>query len=272
LKGTEFFYPNPLQADGEYQFNRGACTRQSWFDCSCCPTNLIRFVPSIPGLIYATQKDSIYINLYISNTASVKLGDNEIQIIQQTKYPKEGKITIAVNPEKPSRFTLKLRIPGWARNQVLPGDLYSYLDKIPGNVIVQLRNDDLKPKIKNGYIAITRKWKKGDMLDISLPMSVRKVVANEKVIDDKDKVAIEYGPFVYCAEEIDNDENLLEIAVPDSTEFNTFTIEGMPDNALAIRGNVSYNSKNYPLTLIPYYTWSNRGVGKMQVWFPLAVQ
>lgn len=268
LQGTKFFYPNPLQSDGKYTFNKGACTRQAWFDCSCCPTNLIRFVPSIPGLIYAVQEDSIYINLYMSNKASIKLKDRQVEIVQQTNYPKEGKITIAVNPEKESKFTLKLRVPGWARNEVLPGDLYSYQRDISGQVIVQLKNDELKSAIQNGYLTITRKWKKGDILDISIPMSVRKVTANEKVAEDRDKVAIEYGPLVYCAEEIDNNEKILEVTVPDDAEFHTLKIDEIPDNALAIRGNADLGTKEYPLTLIPYYDWSNRGVGKMQVWFP----
>jgi DUF1680 family protein len=272
LQGTEFFYPNPLEADGIYTFNQGACTRQAWFDCSCCPTNLIRFVPSIPGLVYATQYDSLYINLYMSNSASITLQNSQVEIVQETNYPKNGLISIKINPEKESRFTLKLRIPGWARNEVLPGDLYFFKGDISGQVMVQLNNDELEPEIKNGYIKITRKWKKGDAIEISLPMSIRRVFANEKVVEDKGKVAIEYGPLVYCAEEIDNNEEILEVRLSDDADFIIAEIEGIPDNTLVIQGNASLGSEEYPLTLIPYYAWSNRGVGKMQVWFPRAKQ
>ena len=131
LDGKKFFYPNPLESDGKYQFNQGACTRQPWFDCSCCPTNIIRFLPSVPELIYATIADSVYINLYISGNADIIVNQKKIEIIQQTDYPLDGKINITVNPEKKTIFTLKLRVPGWARNEVVPGNLYKYIDENP---------------------------------------------------------------------------------------------------------------------------------------------
>jgi uncharacterized protein len=268
LQGTEFFYPNPLEADGVYKFNQGACTRQAWFDCSCCPTNLIRFVPSIPGTIYATQKDSIYINLYMSNSASITLQNNKVEIVQETDYPWEGNVHITVNPEEKATFTLKLRIPGWSRNQVLPGDLYAYLDTPVKNYIIRINNKEYEGELKNGYFDITRKWSAGDQVELILPLEIRRVIANENVADDKGKVAIECGPLVYCAEEIDNDNKVLQLSVPDKVEFHFGRNEGFPDGVHPIIGDIRMKREDYKLTLIPYYAWSNRGVGKMQVWFP----
>jgi DUF1680 family protein len=272
LSGTEFFYPNPLQADGVYAFNQGACTRESWFDCSCCPTNLIRFVPSLPGLIYATQADSLYVNLYMSNTATITVHDQPVEIVQVTDYPWNGTITVNMNPEKKSAFTVKLRIPGWSGKQVLPGNLYEYLDTPPGDFIVKVNNKVVVNSIHNGYLSINRKWRKGDNIEITLPMKVRRVIANNNVVDDRGKVAIEYGPFVYCAEEFDNDGRILQVAVPDDLEFQVGRNEGFPDGVHPLSGTIVMDKSNYRLTLIPYYAWSNRGVGKMEVWFPRTLQ
>lgn len=267
LQGTEFFYPNPLEADGVYKFNQGACTRQAWFDCSCCPTNLIRFVPSIPGLVYATHDDSLLINLYMSNTASIQVQKNNIKIGQKTNYPWDGNITITVNPEKEKAFTLKLRIPGWARNNVLPGDLYNYITRSEVQYKVYINDEEIKGTLHNGYLNITREWNKGDKVELVLPMSIRRVTANERVTDDQGKVALEYGPLVYCAEEIDNDDQLLKVSIPDNSKFGIGNNEGFPDGVHPITGINRLKNKDYKLTLIPYYAWSNRGVGKMEVWF-----
>ena len=128
LDEKKYFYPNPTESDGEYKFNKGSCTREEWFDCSCCPTNLIRFIPSIPELIYSTDKDSLYINLFISNKANLKVAGNEIKIEQKTNYPWEGKMEFVITSEIKKNFEVKIRIPGWSQNKPISGDLYSYLN------------------------------------------------------------------------------------------------------------------------------------------------
>jgi DUF1680 family protein len=202
--GTKFFYPNPLESNGKFNFNQGACTRQSWFDCSCCPTNMVRFVPAIPELIYATNKDSVYINLYISNNAHVVINNNLVDINQQTGYPWKGQVNITVDPENKAGFTVKLRIPGWAQHKAVPGDLYTYADDHAEDVVLKVNGKDEKQVVNKGYIEITKEWTKGDKIELVLPMAVHSVIANEKVKDDSNKVAFEYGPIVYCAEEADN--------------------------------------------------------------------
>lgn len=258
LDGKEFFYPNALESDGVFKSNRGSCTRQAWFDCSCCPTNLIRFVPSIPGLIYSKSKDALYVNLYASNNASFTLGKTDLQISQQTGYPWNGKVNISVNPKKESQFTIKFRVPGWARNEVLPGDLYSYKKASTQKATINLNGETLKLDPKDGYFTITRNWKKGDKINLNFPMEVQEVETNAKVATNKNKVALEYGPIVYAVEEADNKTNFDKIDISSS---DTFKVKKEPNLLQGV--NVIENSK---FKAIPYYSWSNRGVGKMKVW------
>ena len=258
LDGKEFFYPNALESDGVFKSNRGSCTRQAWFDCSCCPTNLIRFVPSIPGLIYSKSKDALYVNLYASNNASFNLGKTDLQISQQTEYPWNGKVNISVNPKKESQFTIKFRVPGWARNEVLPGDLYSYKKASTQKATINLNGETLALDSKDGYFTITRNWKKGDKINLNFPMEVQEVETNAKVATNKNKVALEYGPIVYAVEEADNKTNFDKI---DVASGDTFKVKKEPNLLQGV--NVIENSK---FKAIPYYSWSNRGVGKMKVW------
>lgn len=258
IDGKKFFYPNALESDGIYKFNRGECTRQSWFDCSCCPTNLIRFIPSIPGLIYSKTKSTLYVNLYTANNASIKLDKSEFEISQKTNYPWDGKVEISVNPKIKSEFILKLRIPGWAKNQVLPGDLYSYKTISKATTILSINGNEIGYKVENGYISINRKWNKGDKILLNFPIEVKEVKTNEKVTENIGKVSLEYGPIVYAFEEIDNTADFDQI-VFDSNEIYKI----IKDVNLLEGVNTIFTNK---YKAIPYYLWSNRGVGKMKVW------
>jgi len=258
LDGQQFFYPNALESDGVHQFNRGSCTRQSWFDCSCCPTNVIRFIPSIPGLIYSKTNDAIYVNLYASNEASIALENNNVQITQNTNYPWDGKVSMAINPEKETNFSIKLRVPGWARNEVLPGDLYSYLKPLAKKIMVTVNGEKVAVQESEGYVTIERNWKKNDQIELNFPMEVREVITNSKVQENKNKVALEYGPIVYAIEEIDNPQNFDNIKIEKNEVF-----EVKKENTL-LEGVNTIQTKN--MKAIPYYVWSNRGIGKMKVW------
>ena len=258
LDGKKFFYPNALESDGVYKFNRGACTRQSWFDCSCCPTNLIRFIPSIPGLIYSTTKEVLYVNLYASNRANIALENNNLEISQKTNYPWDGKVTISVAPETATNFTLKLRIPSWVRNQVLPGDLYHYKTLSSAKTKVYIDGKPLTYKEDNGYITITKKWKKGETILLNFPMEVKEVITNKKVESNKGKVSLEYGPIVYAIEETDNPQAFDKITIDANDTFKVVKKPTLLEGVNTIQTN--------KLKAIPYYLWSNRGVGKMKVW------
>ena len=260
LDGKNFFYPNPLESDGTYEFNQGACSRKGWFDCSCCPTNIIRFIPSIPKLIYSKSNEDIYINLYASNSAEISLGDKVVNISQETSYPWNGNVKIKLDPTVKSKFSLKLRVPGWSRNEVLPGNLYSYTDEVNLAPEVHLNGEPVENTIDGGYISMHREWDSGDEIEINFSMQVRKVKADARVVDDREKVALEYGPIVYAFEEIDNKSNYQDLSV---AATNIFKIEKEQDllhgvNTISFQGFKG----------IPYYAWSNRGIGKMKVWLP----
>ncbi|MDN3668080.1 glycoside hydrolase family 127 protein [Echinicola jeungdonensis] len=259
--GTHFFYPNPLESDGKYQFNQGACTRKEWFDCSCCPTNMIRFLPSLPGLIYAKQKDTIFVNLYASNDAEIELESGNVQIAQSTNYPWDAKVNVQFHSTTQKPVTLKLRVPGWVRGQVLPSDLYHYSAEKETLPQISINGKPVNFKINDGFVDLTRKWTKGDQISIDFPIKVRKVKANPNVEADQNKMALEYGPLVYAFEEMDNADHLdnLEIQQDFTANWNPDFMGGVNQ----LKGNQTSN------IAIPYYTWSNRGIGKMKVWVPI---
>lgn len=263
LKGTEFFYPNALESDGKYLFNRGACTRSAWFDCSCCPTNLIRFIPAIPGLIYAHKGDILYVNLYMSNTAEVRLGTKKLNVSQETNYPWDGSVKVTFNPEREGTFTVKFRVPGWARDEVMPGGLYKFNGPLSGSPQLLINGKKQNIKISEGYFTVTRNWKKGDVATLNFPMEVREVEASDKIADDRGKVSLERGPLVYTVEAADN-ANVQDIKVNAKT---TFAVKKRPDLLKGIY-TIEGNTNGTIFTAIPYYTWSNRGVNEMKVWLP----
>lgn len=260
LDGQKFFYPNALESDGTYKFNRGACTRQDWFDCSCCPTNLIRFIPSLPGLLYSKTKDTVYLNLYASNTARIDLENHSITLKEETAYPWNGDVRLRIDSTNVGPFSLRFRVPGWVRNEVLPGDLYSYVHPSAPDISAAINGETVETPIRNGYITLTRNWKPGDTVEVIFPMRVREVRANEKIDDDAGKLALEYGPLVYAVEETDNKENFDAIAIGTTDGFEVTRDPELLGGVNVLRG------KN--LTAIPYYAWSNRGAGKMKVWLP----
>ncbi len=269
LTGNLFFYPNCLESDGKYKFNRGALTRQPWFDCSCCPSNIIRFIPSVPDYIYAHRGDSLYVNLFIAGKANVKLDRTSVKVSQETEYPWDGKVVIKVNPKKSAKFAVNIRIPGWASREPLPGGLYSYLDESRERVSLKLNGELLNVRMTKGYAVIERKWSKGDVIELNMPMPVRRVVAHDKVKDDLNKTALVRGPIVYCAEWVDNDGKVLDIVMPDNAELQTQYRKDLFGGVTVITGNVSDKSGNKrKLLAIPYYAWSHRGPGEMAVWLP----
>ena len=261
LQGDTFFYVNPLEADGKYHFNRDDnMSRQPWFVTSCCPTNVVRLMPSLPGYIYALRDERLYVNLYIGSSTTVDLNGVQVAISQETNYPWDGQIRLRVEPSAPLSFTLSLRIPGWVQGQPLPdSDLYTYLDATPGQIALRLNGAPLDATIEDGYVNISRQWQPGDVVELDLPMSIRRVLAHPHIADTRDKVALERGPLVYCAEGVDNGGHALNLRLPDNL---TLTAEHRPD----LLGGVTI-LKGEGFTAIPYYAWAHRGEGEMAVWF-----
>ena len=274
LDGKTFFYPNPLECDMHFKFNSGeTLERQPWFDCSCCPTNMCRFLASVPGYIYAQGNNSLYVNLFAQSSSTLQLNKKlPVTISQETSYPWDGQVKISVSPEKASHFALCLRIPGWAENQVVPSDLYSFITPETDSVSVTINGEKYQFKTEKGYAVIDREWKQGDVVNYNLPMSIRRVEANKNVTDDAGKVAIERGPIVYCLEGIDNGADLMKLALPDSSKltesFNSDELSGVV--TISGEGQIENGKKvtAQKFTAIPYFVWNNRGADEMKVWIP----
>jgi DUF1680 family protein len=269
LSADRFFYPNPLESHGEH-------SRKAWFGCACCPSNICRFIPSVPGYIYAQKGDSLYISLFMNNHATVDLKGDQVTIEQVTEYPWSGKITFKVNPVKSGKFNLLVRIPGWAQNQALPTNLYTFKSNDQSKATLRLNGKGTALKIKNGYAVISREWKKGDQLVLELPMPVRELAANPLVKEDIGKVALQRGPLVYCAESADNKETgTLRLLLNQNSKYTTEYIPGLLNGITVIRTKGSSSkpasdrekvNNETIITAIPYYSWVNRGPGEMNVW------
>jgi len=271
LSADRFFYPNPLESHGQH-------TRSAWFGCACCPSNICRFIPSVPGYVYAKKGNDLYVNLFMNNSATVDLNGERINVEQTTDYPWNGKITIGVNPVKKKMFSMMIRIPGWANNQAVPSDLYRFKSTDQSTILIKVNGKNFKYDLKNGYAIISKEWKKGDQLTIDLPMPVREIIANELVKDDNGKVALQRGPVVYCAEWPDNKNgHVLNLSLNKtnsySTEFLPVLLNGVTVIKTMVNSSLQVDKKKIseakiPFTAIPYYAWANRGAGEMMVWIP----
>ena len=271
LQGDGFFYPNPLESMGQHQ-------RQAWFGCACCPSNICRFIPSLPGYVYAVKEKNVYVNLFLSNTSTLSVGGKKLTLTQRTDYPWDGETELTIDKNSVGEFNLKIRVPGWLRNKPVPGDLYQYTDNkrlgysfiVNGVTVPLLVGDD-------GYVDIERRWKKGDKVVICFDMEPRTVRANNKVEADRGMIAVERGPIVYCAEHPDNQFDIFSALVNQepTLRLGKKEIAGTMLTTLVTDAQTldfdkqgKLTVKDQTLTLIPYYAWCHRGSGKMRVWLP----
>jgi hypothetical protein len=274
LSADRFFYPNPLESNGQHQ-------RQAWFGCACCPSNIARFVPAIPEYIYAVTDEDLYVNLFISNDANVTIGKKKVQIFQKANFPWNGKVELSIFPEASGKFSLKIRIPGWALNEEIPGGLYKFDDQNTGTYKISVNGENREWEIENGYAEIERKWKKGDKVEIEFPMEIRQVIADERIKDDVGKIAIQRGPVIYCAEWPDNNGgNILNLVIDRKASMTSEFIPSLLDGTEVIKTSGYQTKKTLDgsieklseeaVTLIPYALWNNRGPGQMMVWLPVS--
>ena len=287
MDGGRFFYPNPLSSDGKYAFNAdNNTTRQPWFGCACCPSNLCRFIPSVPGYLYGVKDNNIFVNLFAANVSTIKVNGKDVILEETTEYPWDGDIKITVKKSNAKNANLLIRIPGWARNQVVPSDLYQFADKETPSYSVTVNGKAVEADLSanKGYLPV-KNIRKGDVVRIHFDMPVRTVIANQKVADDKSKVAVERGPLVYCAEAADNNgEPVLRAVMGKKPTFSvvdnysiqnteTKNAQAFTVKAIKTEGQILNDSadgislKNCTLTLIPYYAWNHRGANQMNVWF-----
>jgi DUF1680 family protein len=272
LDGKGFFYPNPLESIGQH-------ARSPWFGVACCPGNITRFLASVPGYVYAHRDDTIFVNLYAKGTGEIEMSRSQtVKIAQDTRYPWDGAIRMTVTPTKAAPMTIGVRIPGWARNEPVPSDLYRFADAETQKERVTLKVNGMAVPIamNKGYVLLKRTWRPGDVIELNLPMPVRRVIANDQVEADRDRVALQRGPIVYAAEWADNPNNHVRNLV--LSDRAVLTSEFRPDllnGVQVIKGKavglsrdaqdrVSKHDQDF--TAIPYYAWANRGRGEMIVW------
>lgn len=273
LDGKKFFYPNVLTCD------ENGSERSEWFDCSCCPSNLARFIPSVPGYVYATSFNGFYVNLYGANQADVVLANGKhVKVTQQTDYPWNGNVKLTLSPETQEDFSIMLRIPGWVNNQPVPSDLYTYTTNNNSEVKITVNGHPREYKVDKGYAMLSGDWKQDDVIEMELPMEIHKCVANRQVEADVNHLSIERGPLVYCAEFADNKGTVLNYLLKPETNFRTFAAPALFGGVEVLKGTTEriIAEDDYKvikpvtdsITLIPYYVRSHRGNGEMTVWFP----
>jgi DUF1680 family protein len=303
LDGTLFFYPNPLESDGKYRFNKGRAGRAPWFGVACCPGNISRFLPSVPGYVYATKGDALYVNMFIAGEAKADLDGQVVTIKQETRYPWDGNVALTVEPEQKEEFTLSVRIPGWARSRPVPTDLYAYPERGEAAPFIRVNGKSVAIDMDKGFARVRRVWTKGDRVEVVLPMEPRRVTAHALVKDDAGLVAVERGPLVYCAEAADNGGRALNLVLPDGAALRPVertdlfggivilageALAADPSAVTRAGGTEALDAaaddeeeappasrralalgaalKPHPLVLIPYFAWAHRGDGEMAVW------
>jgi uncharacterized protein len=268
LQGDRFFYPNPLSSISGRD-------RTPWFTCACCPPNVARFIPSIPGYVYALCRDTVFVNLFVGGTAAAAVNGVNVAIAQSGGYPWEGNVAIRVDPARAIPFVLKVRIPGWAYGHPVPGDLYRYVGASTEPVRIAVNGKSVPVKMDRGFAAIGRVWSQGDRVELSLPVTPRRTVAHPKVEANRGRVALERGPIVYCLEGLDQPAGwVFDLQIPDTAAIRNEFREGVLGGVTVLRGMASRFRQEKggvvrdagEFTAIPYYAWAHRGRAQMTVW------
>ncbi len=272
LDGETYFYPNPLESNGQHR-------RSPWFGVACCPGNITRFMPSVPGYVYAQSGNTLYVNLFMSNTADIQLdGARKLKVTQETRYPWDGRVKMTVDPDASGSFVVKIRIPGWARGEAIPGGLYRFAEMSNGGAVqLSVNGRPAKMILDKGYATLQRNWRKGDTVELALPMPVRRVLANEQVKADQGRVALQRGPLVYCLEWPDSPDKHVRNVLLNETQADLKPewkpellngVEVIQAHVTSYREDAANHVEKSPETVqaIPYYAWANRGQGQMEVW------
>jgi len=274
LSGDHFFYGNPLASNGRQ-------TRREWFGTACCPANIARLVASLGDYIYGASDNGLWVNLFVASNTSIKIGDTDIPVSLETVYPWEGKVKLTVQPKTKTKFAVHLRLPGWARGQAVPGDLYVFEDRTPTALTISLNGKPVDYKMEKGYAVIGREWKKGDQVELNIPLEVKRVKARQELKQDENRIALQRGPLVYCVEGADNNGKALNLILSDKATFTTRFQKDLLEGVVTIQfesptvqvgsDGQSVSTEVKTITAIPYYSWCNRGQNQMQVWLPTKI-
>lgn len=263
LDGETFFYPNPLESHGEH-------ARSEWFACACCPGNIARFLASLPGYAYACSGDEVYVNLFAAGTAQIELEDGcGLTIVQRGNYPWSGCVELCISEiSGPAELCLQLRVPGWARGEVVPSDLYAFSEPTDEAVTLELNGRRLPLEVTDGYVRLRRVWQRGDELRLNLPMPVRRVESHERVQDNRGRIALQRGPIVYALEGHDHaGGRVLDLRLSDVAALEARFQADVLGGVVTLSGRaVRDEGLDVALTAIPYFAWANRGATQMLVW------
>jgi DUF1680 family protein len=255
LTGDRFFYVNPLGSKGKHH-------RVPWFDCSCCPTNIVRYIPAMGERVYAHRGNALWTVLYMGSTATVFLKEGKVKLTQETKYPWDGDIRITVEPQKRFSFDVYLRIPGWCKSAPTVS--------VNGTKLSGVRPD-------RGYVKVSRTWNKGDVIRLELPMPVERIYAHPKVKADVGRAALQRGPVVYCLEGTDNQGQVGNLCLPRTAKLSAAFEKNLLRGVVVVRGEALAASRgkddkrathSVKFKAVPCCTWDNRKPGPMVVWLP----
>jgi DUF1680 family protein len=276
LSGDHFFYDNVLASNSQHQ-------RREWFGTACCPANVARLVTSVGNYIYGKSSDGIWVNLFVGSNTNIKMGNTDVAVKMETNYPWDGKVKLNIDPSKKSKFKLYFRTPGWLSEQSNTQGLYHFEDQNPPlSSVFSVNGKAATTKFEHGYAVVEREWKEGDVVDVSLTMVPRKVVAVDSVRLDHNRIALQRGPLVYCVEGADNKDGVWNLTLPPNTNFTATDYKILDEPVVALQTELPSAKANEngdgikiekrKITAIPYYCWANRGANDMQVWLPTKIK
>lgn len=275
LDGDRFFYGNPLASNGRH-------SRREWFGTACCPANIARLIASLGNYIYAQRNDGIWINLFAGSNTSITMPKGDVDVKMETNYPWEGTVKINVSTVKKMRFNMHLRIPGYVNGIAAPGALYHFADTASAKPMIKINGIAVSYTVEKGYAVINREWKKDDVVEMTIPMAIKKIIARDELKQDNDRMALQLGPLIYCFEGADNNGKAWNFIMPANADFKVENFKVKDESVIALVSNlpvVNVNADGTALTTglqqvkaIPYYTWCNRGSNPMQVWLPVKIK
>ncbi len=270
LEGNKFFYPNRLES-------RGITERSEWFNTSCCPSNVARYLPAVPGYIYAHKEDAVFVNLFISSATNFDLGNQQVSLSQSSQIPWAGNVQLKLDMEKPANFSLNIRIPGWASDRPVPSDLYSFTKGPKYKTRINVNGKPVSYSMEKGFAVIKRNWSEGDVIDIDFPYEVRAIKAHSGIKTNVGRIALQAGPVVYCTEGIDLNGEANNLLLDEEQDFELVYEKDLLEGVMTINGKAetlqeredgSIEKIPVPFKAIPYYGWANRGGSEMLVWIP----
>jgi len=271
LDGDRFFYGNPLASNGRN-------SRREWFGTACCPANIARLIASLGNYVYAKSNKGVWINLFVGSNTSIDFAKGTVGLNMETNYPLDGNVKINVSATKKIKYAMHIRIPGYVNGIAAPGNLYNFADKSIDPLIIKVNGVAVSYVTDKGYAVIDREWKNNDMVEFTIPMEIKKILARDELKQDNDRMALQRGPLVYCFEGADNNGKAWNIVMPVNTSFTVENFKVKDENVMALVSNLpvvnvstdgtTLNTGLQKVKAIPYYTWCNRGSNPMQVWLP----